>query len=324
MPESIPKRIIVRQMLANLLGVLGTGLRWLVVVNLWLVVLPYIVYWLTRFYFWSGQSFVPNDSVAATVALYSGDTDATNATMQANSAGAVITAGSRFVDHASWREWYLAVRDNNTIGEITSYTGVLEGATNTALLLYSLTSIVVKVWTRLAKRILGISISEENIHALVEVIVEGLAKCVEGGVITVFTVLAFLALFLLRDWIVINMPAPDDLVDQVEQQINNNNIAIAQDRQRLERLVEERLANADNRLEVQGQPLIAENPQHRPLFERRPLDVPVLDDLPPNERPIGQQPEEQPAIQHHEEEQHTGWAYAEEAFVADVDGPADG
>ncbi|ORX63417.1 hypothetical protein DL89DRAFT_94441 [Linderina pennispora] len=87
------------------------------------------------------------------------------------------------------------------------------------------------------------------------------------------------------------MPAPDDLVDQVEQQINNNNIAIAQDRQRLERLVEERLANADNRLEVQGQPLIAENPQHRPLFERRPLDVPVLDDLPPNERPIGQQPE---------------------------------
>ncbi|ORX63416.1 hypothetical protein DL89DRAFT_94447 [Linderina pennispora] len=106
MPESIPKRIIVRQMLANLLGVLGTGLRWLAVVNLWLVVLPYIVYWLTRFYFWSGQSFVPNDSVAATVALYSGDTDATNATMQANSAGAVITAGSRFVDHASWREWY--------------------------------------------------------------------------------------------------------------------------------------------------------------------------------------------------------------------------
>ncbi|KAI8320261.1 hypothetical protein GQ54DRAFT_247879, partial [Martensiomyces pterosporus] len=276
MPESIPKSIIVRQMLANVVSIILTFARAIAVVAMWLFVLPYIVYWLTRFYFWSGQSFVPSGADAVPGG---GVEQNANATLS-----------SRFVGYSSWYDWYISAQNSNsTIAPITSHTGVLEGATNTALILYSVTRITLGIGARLLNKSLGIRISEKRLNAIVESVVEALAKCLEGSIVTVIAILVFLALFILRDWIMVNMPMPEDFVEEINEQIEHAQQAQEEAAAVPRGNAAQNPRDADNRLRVMAQPIAAEDPQHRPLFELPEFDLPVLNDLPPGERPIRQQ-----------------------------------
>ncbi|KAJ2816966.1 hypothetical protein FBU31_006391, partial [Coemansia sp. 'formosensis'] len=265
MPETIPKSIIVRQMVSNVSRTILVTTRAALVMVVWFLVLPYIVYWMTRFYFWSGGQ------TAAVVAGGGGDTSNSN-----NAAEAVLSAvGSasvRFVGFSSWHEWYeFALVNNTTTTPIVSRTGVLDGAANTALMLYTLTRLVIKPSSQMLSNALGVRVSDEWIDGAVDSVAELTAKCIEGGVVTVITIVLFMALFILRDWIYANAPVLDNLVDEavVEGQMPEAQV--------LEPEPELPPPNV-----VHAQPVVVENPHYRPVFERLAL----VDDHLPDEQPI--------------------------------------
>ncbi|KAJ2822836.1 hypothetical protein IWW50_004043, partial [Coemansia erecta] len=261
MPATIPRAIVLRQMVVNVAAVVGVMVRLVLVVVVWLFVLPYLVYWLTRFYFWSGQSvsFGVHERSNATQALVHGG------------AGA-----RRFEGFDTWHDWYVHARDNGTVAPISSYTGLLDGSTNAALLLYSVVRIALKVGVEALRTGLGVRVSDEQFNSLVEMVAEFNAKSLEGSAVTVLALLAFMGVFMLRDWIVTNAPVDDDIFDEAEGE---------------EEAVEPAAQEQANQgpphlLQLEGRPIEAENPQHRPLFENPPHEGPALEDLPPDERPV--------------------------------------
>ncbi|KAJ2113755.1 hypothetical protein IW146_003617 [Coemansia sp. RSA 922] len=262
MPETIPKSIIVRQMLSNVARTILFVTRGVLVLAVWFLLLPYIVYWMTRFYFWSGgQSSAPiaddnadNLNNAAEAVVY-----------------AVSSASVRFVGFSSWHEWYQFALTNNTVTPIVSRTGVLDGAKTTALVLYMSTRLVIKPCTQILGRALGVSVSDEWIDEAVDSVAELMAKWIEGGVVTVVTIVLFMALFILRDWIYANAPVQENFVD---------NPVLEAQAQVLEPMPEPELPPPPN--VVHAQPVVVENPHYRPLFERLAL----LDDHLPDEQPV--------------------------------------
>ncbi|KAJ2181892.1 hypothetical protein GGF45_001248 [Coemansia sp. RSA 551] len=272
MPATIPRAIVMRQMLVNVAGVIAGLIRLVLVIVVWLFVLPYVVYWLTRFYFWSGQSV--SFGVQSRNATLSGVGAAFNATE-------IVAAGTRrFEEFDTWHQWFMHAHDNGTVAPISSYTGLLDGSTNAALLLYSVVRIVLRAGVDAMEMCLGISISSQQFNSLAEMVVEFNAKSLEGSAVTVIALLAFMGVFMLRDWIITNAPIDDDILEDVEEQINDEQINDEQ--------MEQQQDNPEppHLLQVEGRPIEAENPQHRPLFEHPPHEVPALEDLPPDERPV--------------------------------------
>ncbi|KAJ1776346.1 hypothetical protein LPJ54_003134, partial [Coemansia sp. RSA 1824] len=272
MPATIPRAIVMRQMLVNVAGVIAGLIRLVLVIVVWLFVLPYVVYWLTRFYFWSGQSV--SFGVQSRNATLSGVGAAFNATE-------IFAAGTRrFEEFDTWHQWFMHAHDNGTVAPISSYTGLLDGSTNAALLLYSVVRIVLRAGVDAMEMCLGISISSQQFNSLAEMVVEFNAKSLEGSAVTVIALLAFMGVFMLRDWIITNAPIDDDILEDVEEQINDEQINDEQ--------MEQQQDNPEppHLLQVEGRPIEAENPQHRPLFEHPPHEVPALEDLPPDERPV--------------------------------------
>ncbi|KAJ2584156.1 hypothetical protein GGH95_000573 [Coemansia sp. RSA 1836] len=212
MPETIPKRIIAQQMLRNVARTILAATRAALVMAVWFMVLPYIVYWLTRFYFWSGgQAEAPLlASSDDTESLAASAVDATSAATNA-AIYAMGTASVRFIGFSSWHEWYEYARANNTLTPIVSRTGVLDGATSTALVLYKLTQLLIRPSSQLLSYMFGISVSDEWMDGAVDSVAELAAKCIEGGVVTVVTIVLFMALFILRDWITANAPVHENL-----------------------------------------------------------------------------------------------------------------
>ncbi|KAJ2285651.1 hypothetical protein IW139_006210, partial [Coemansia sp. RSA 353] len=272
MPATIPRAIVMRQMLVNVAGVIAGLIRLVLVIVVWLFVLPYVVYWLTRFYFWSGQSV--SFGVQSRNATLSGVGAAFNATE-------IFAAGTRrFEEFDTWHQWFMHAHDNGTVAPISSYTGLLDGSTNAALLLYSVVRIVLRAGVDAMEMCLGISISSQQFNSLAEMVVEFNAKSLEGSAVTVIALLAFMGVFMLRDWIITNAPIDDDILEDVEEHINDEQINDEQ--------MEQQQGNQEppHLLQVEGRPIEAENPQHRPLFEHPPHEVPALEDLPPDERPV--------------------------------------
>ncbi|KAJ1994234.1 hypothetical protein GGI25_003418 [Coemansia spiralis] len=216
-----------------------------------------------------------------------------------SSAPTIASISMRFKGFNSWDEWYRHSRGNQTITPITSFTGILNGATNSVFALYKATRIVLLISAGVLKMSLGVEISDQTFTAATETIVEFLAKSFEGMVMTIAAVLVFLALFILHDWIVTNAPAENNIVEEVEEQIAQEqnaqqlaarNRAAAQDQD-----VQPQPDPAVNRFQAQARPIVAENPQNRPVFELPDFELPILDDLPPEERPI--RPQRQPQRQ---------------------------
>ncbi|KAJ2686112.1 hypothetical protein IWW39_003851 [Coemansia spiralis] len=270
MPETIPKSIIVRQMVSNVMWTILMASRAALVMAVWFLVLPYIVYWMTRFYFWSGgQSSL---RVAGT-SVDSSNNNATEAVVYA-----VSPASVRFVGFSSWHEWYNYARVNSTVTPIVSRTGVLDGATSVVLILYTVTRLVIKPSSLMLCRALGVRVSDEWIDEAVDSVAELAAKCIEGGVVTVTTIVLFMALFILRDWIYANAPVQENFVeDPVAEEPVPPEPAIQQ-----LRVARDAQAELPRLNVVQAQPVVVENPHHRPLFERLAL----LDDHLPDEQPV--------------------------------------
>ncbi|KAJ2327681.1 hypothetical protein GGI00_004397, partial [Coemansia sp. RSA 2681] len=292
MPETIPKRIIAQQMLQNVARTILAATRATLVMAVWFMVLPYIVYWLTRFYFWSGGQ--------AEVPLLASSDDAESLAVDATSAAAnaaiyaVGTASVRFIGFSSWHEWYEYARANNTLTPIVSRTGVLDGATSTALVLYKLTQLLIRPSSQLLSRMFGISVSDEWMDGAVDSVAELAAKCIEGGVVTVVTIVLFMALFILRDWITANAPVHENLVDELGDLAGEEEVEEPEPQAEelppppppLPPLLPQ--ANHHNhqaQVQVHGQPVVVENPHLRPMFERLAL----FEDHLPDEQPVAVQ-----------------------------------
>ncbi|KAJ1769577.1 hypothetical protein LPJ74_003939 [Coemansia sp. RSA 1843] len=307
MPENIPKIIIARQIISSVVMYILSVVRTLFVIGMWLFVLPYIVYWLMRFYFWSSQSlFASLSSENALLAQNGGTLGTNNSTLDGSATAAVASAISmRFDGFDSWREWYSFSLNSETVAPITSFTGILNGASNSVLLVYRMIRIMVLVGALVLKASLGVQLSKETLDGAAETIMEFLAKSFEGIVMTLAAIMIFLALFILRDWILTNLPAEDNIVDEVEEQIAHGQDAQRQPDQQQQQQqndqgqnIQQEQEHVPNRIQVQAQPIIAENPQNRPMFELPEFELPLLDDLPPGERPIHPQRHQQRSPEH--------------------------
>ncbi|KAJ1862452.1 hypothetical protein LPJ78_004703 [Coemansia sp. RSA 989] len=288
MPESIPKTIVLRQMVVNVAAMMLTVVRLLVVIGLWLFVLPYFVYWTTRFYFWSGQT--------AFFSAHESDMEAVGGGTHVfdNATGLFATGTRRFQQFDTWSSWYMFARDNGTVMPLSSYTGLLDGSTNAALLLYSIVRISLRMGTKALRIGLGVRVNEQQFNSLVEMVVEFTAKSLEGSAVTIIALVTFMVMFMLRDWIITNAPVDDEILDEVEEQINQEE--------------DQRLAGQEPVvrvpppfLQAEGRPIEAENPQYRPLFEHRPNEIPALEDVLPNERPVPtptENPQYRPLFEH--------------------------
>ncbi|KAJ1904983.1 hypothetical protein LPJ81_002178 [Coemansia sp. IMI 209127] len=225
----------------------------------------------------------------------------------------------RFDGFDSWHEWYSISLMNETIAPITSFTGILNGASNSVFAVYRLIRIVLLVGAWVLKSSLGVQLSKETLDGAAETMMEFLAKSFEGIVMTLSAVMIFLALFILRDWILTNMPAADNIVDEVEEQIAHG--LPNQQEQQVQRVQQQQQPPppppppppvqrqqqqqndqgqepAPNRIQIQARPIAAENPQNRPMFELPEFELPLLDDLPPGERPIHPQRHQQRSPEH--------------------------
>ncbi|KAJ1722283.1 hypothetical protein LPJ61_005947, partial [Coemansia biformis] len=233
------------------------------VVGLWLFVMPYLVYWLTRFYFWSGHSvaFGPPSSGHAgtpTLALGAGGGPASI------TGGLVQTEFRRFAEFDSWHDWYMFSVSNSTVVPVFSYTGVIDGATNSVLALYTIVHICLRIGVELLRVTLGISITDSRFIGLTEATMEFCTKSAEGMVITLISIVVFMAVFMLRDWVLTNAPVDDDFADEVDEHIDQAPGADAHD------AVDNRQPGeapevAQQLRQVEGRPMVPEDPQHRPL-----------------------------------------------------------
>ncbi|KAJ2704316.1 hypothetical protein FB645_003397 [Coemansia sp. IMI 203386] len=217
MPESIPKHLIVKQMLANVSMIVLQVIRTALVLGTWGFLLPYMVYWIARVLIWSAKVIV-HTSIPGDVFLdnfWEIDT--------ANMTSMVASANMRFKGYDSWHQWYVDYRQNVTVPAISSRTGILNGANNFAEFVYSGTLTFVSGWARIFSAATGYDLSKERILNLTEIIVELVSKSFEGSIIVLISLITFFILFILRDWIVANAPldpdadADEDLVDAVEE-----------------------------------------------------------------------------------------------------------
>ncbi|KAJ1719464.1 hypothetical protein LPJ53_005778, partial [Coemansia erecta] len=321
MPESIPKRLIVRQMLANVSMIMLQVIRTTVVLGMWGFMLPYVIYWITRVLIWFAQTAVY--SLGSTDVFLNDyrNFDTTNMTSIA------ATANLRFKGYDTWRDWYVAFHNDTAVPPIASRTGVLNGANHVADVLYTGTQVCLRLSFQFLHSVLGVSVSEAQINDLVEVIVELAAKCFEGSVIVVLSLVIFFILFILRDWVVTNAPLEEDfgeaaveehpdefaeaaaaeadvdaeaVVPNNDDENNNINNANNGDNAAGVPAVDEQANPAvpNNHAQIQGQPIFAEGPQPQQPFEQPGFDLPLLDDIPPDERPVRQHrrrlPERQP------------------------------
>ncbi|KAJ2523528.1 hypothetical protein H4217_000045 [Coemansia sp. RSA 1939] len=237
-----------------------------------------------RFYSWTSQTIVHGYSVFGLRITRDGGipglSDAVDSVLsEAPSPGAI---SMRFNGFDSWHEWYTFYLKSDAISPITSFTGVLNGASSSMMALYRVVRGVLVVSSMLLKASLGIQISKKALDGAAETIMEFLAKSLEGMTITVVGILLFLAVFILRDWIATNVPVVDNEIDEAEEQANAGQ---GQD-------------YIPNRIQVHARPIVAENPQNRPMFELSEFELPLLDDLPPGERPIHPQRHQQRSPDH--------------------------
>ncbi|KAJ2710175.1 hypothetical protein H4R19_003878, partial [Coemansia spiralis] len=292
MPDSMPRRVVLLQVLANVASGFVAAVRSGLVLAMWLLVLPYLVYWLTRFYFWSGHSVAFGPAGADSQAPGAlGGVGPTPLPTPAPVDGALAATASFvrpdfrwFAAFASWYDWYTYSLSNGQIEPIASYTGVIDGATGSAFVVYTVVRTVVKAGVGLLRKVFGLAIADSQLNALVELTMEFTAKCAEGLVITLLSFMVFMAVFMLRDWILTNAPIDEDFVDEADAPLDagpvaDNPAAIQQHNDMPE--------GALPPLQVEGRPMVPENPQHRPMFAHPPNELPALnDDLPPDERPV--------------------------------------
>ncbi|KAJ2721856.1 hypothetical protein GGI07_003693 [Coemansia sp. Benny D115] len=323
MPESIPKRIIIKQMLANVTSLTLSVIRTAIVLGMWAFLLPYLVYWVVRVFIWSAQTvvhailghkvvFLDDPSAIATAAAA-----AATASNSTNAASPVAAASMRFKGFDSWHAWYMAAQGSNstaTLPATVSRTGILNDAGHIMLFMYSSTQFVLRSCTQMLGSMLGVSISDTQVDDVVEVAVELVAKCFEGSLVTMMAVVVFFLVFVLRDWISANEPLAERIPElEIPPQLQAEELgpdALGQDRNQQQQQQEQQLDQQEggpdvlddvrmfpladrpdgeqqnNRLHVQARPIVAENPRHRPLFEQPAFDLPMLDDIPPGERPV--------------------------------------
>ncbi|KAJ2859351.1 hypothetical protein FB639_005792, partial [Coemansia asiatica] len=231
MPESIPKRLIVKQMLANVSMIVLRVIRTALVLGTWGFLLPYMVYWIARVLIWSAKVIVHTFVPAEVFLDRFWDIDTTNMT------SIVASANMRFKGYDSWHQWYVDYHQNVTVPSISSRTGILNGANNFADFLYSSTLAFVSGWVRILSATTGFTLSKERVYNLTELIAELVSKSFEGSIIVLISLITFFILFILRDWIVANAPLDpdadadaDDIIEEVEQ-AQQNELIDANDQQ---------------------------------------------------------------------------------------------
>ncbi|CAO3594460.1 unnamed protein product [Absidia cylindrospora] len=182
MPDTIPTRLYVWQLGKKLLNVIYIALRCCLVACLWLFVLPYFTLTVWRFYFWTGELFgeqllrLQNYSAAVNQQLY------------------VVPNGNNVL--------------TTTTFDSADTTDTLKAAmANNSTFSQSITQQVTNATSTIQYTVLGQTLQVSNLKIF-------LTDCIEGQVITFITVVVFISIFHLREWIVQNIP--DELLEDFD------------------------------------------------------------------------------------------------------------
>ncbi|KAG0163998.1 hypothetical protein DFQ28_010942 [Apophysomyces sp. BC1034] len=184
MPESLPPILFVKQLQKRFIFALKMAARAVLVGCVWLIVLPYFTVWIWRFYFWSGENlstqlirFQKLRNHTATATSIDSTTTTTTAT--AALADISATVASAAVIYATDSALGLQPTSNDMNSSSLNYSWIDTLKTSFSLKTF-------------------------------------FSDCFEGQVITCVVVVVFVAAFLLREWIIQNIPADLLEIDEDE------------------------------------------------------------------------------------------------------------
>ncbi|KAF7723807.1 hypothetical protein EC973_001591 [Apophysomyces ossiformis] len=172
MPESLPPILFVRQLQKRFLFALNIAARAILVGCVWLIVLPYFTVWVWRFYFWSGENLSTQLIRFQKLRNHTVATITPTATPTATATAVLADISATVVSTAAQYATEHVSESRPTFKDVklSNYSWIATLKTS-----FSLKSF--------------------------------LSDCFEGQVITCVVVVVFVAAFLLREWIIQNIPA---------------------------------------------------------------------------------------------------------------------
>ncbi|OMJ15920.1 hypothetical protein AYI70_g6940, partial [Smittium culicis] len=195
MPSSLPIFVVLKRAFFYQLDLIVLILRSLFVLFLWLILLPNIVVYITRFYFWSADVIVYGDSPSAnpipSFFNFSNTTQLLNSTLSQQSPNSLP-------QHNFFVQTFAFIVQNLPLSK------------EFILNLENINNIQANSFTSFLKNSLNLSLSNQNSKLFHQALNYILSNSFYGSAITLSSVIVFMGLFFLRDWILNNQFAHDD------------------------------------------------------------------------------------------------------------------
>ncbi|OMJ22955.1 ERAD-associated E3 ubiquitin-protein ligase doa10 [Smittium culicis] len=195
MPSSLPIFVVLKRLFFYQLDLIVLILRSLFVLFLWLILLPNIVVYITRFYFWSADVIVYGDSPSTnpipSFFNFSNTTQLSNSTLSQQSPHSIP-------QHNFFVQAFAFIVQNLPLSK------------EFILNLENINNIQANSFTSFLKNSLNLSLDNQNSKYFHQALNYILSNSFYGSAITLSSVVVFMGLFFLRDWILNNQFAHDD------------------------------------------------------------------------------------------------------------------
>ncbi|KAI9498992.1 hypothetical protein BDB00DRAFT_867061 [Zychaea mexicana] len=204
MPDTLPATLFVKQFYIKLVFLACTAARAAIVSSVWLLVLPYLTVWTWRFYLWSGENLAHRLSRFQSISII----NATNTATTTITATATATAKAAFSSSSTTSSTVASLISSSASSSSSPSSSSLSPITSDASSA-TITAAAQDLFHDAHQSITTVFPHSANIEKLLESFNSKafLADCFEGQVITCIVVIAFVAAFLLREWIIQNIPA---------------------------------------------------------------------------------------------------------------------
>ncbi|KAI9255106.1 hypothetical protein BDA99DRAFT_540018 [Phascolomyces articulosus] len=188
MPDTLPTTLFIKQLYKKLVFLFCTAIRAIIVSSVWLILLPYLTVWTWRFYLWSGENLAYRLSRLQNINITTTITASSSLLASSASSSSIVSS--------------IATTTPSPIAS-SSFSSSLDDSSQNSYNIHFITSVF-----------------PHSIH--IEKMLKSFntkaffADCFEGQIITCIVVIAFVAAFLLREWIIQNIPA--ELEDEDDEE----------------------------------------------------------------------------------------------------------
>ncbi|USW52718.1 Putative Zinc finger, RING-type [Septoria linicola] len=232
MPQTLPWSVFIQQACLHVAMTLFSGLRAILVMSVWLILLPLMIRWAWRWMFWFADAGWAREQYIRRMQV-------ADVASQADSQGSElvqeVSAGIQNALYDAYDKWFGSVDWKNTFmqspaaANVTATATTIRNVTATTNILNATSywpqadASVLSSWTYLS----DLTPSAKVNRMILDVF--------EGQLITCVVILGFILLFLIREWVVLQQPLVN--VDQLQNENREQDRRI-QERDRLRRQAE--------------------------------------------------------------------------------------